>query len=390
MEDGYAVEEKIIMSGLHIQYSTGSSRCQIYQAANKGKMSIRTITHGLFVVVLATSQAKAFNLVPSSRYSLTKATTTANAFTYGRGAEIWPECNDAPVQLKDSFPNGIIPGVALEALQMQPPPTPLTFKNPMLRMFAQGAQGKSAVDVTPTVIAALLLARGLVRPLDIMMVTTMTGYWIILHRFSQSTRMDGLTPALPGLPPQGHVPDLVLNPLGNSFTNSKSYTQWLKASVVLSLVLPIGIILKQLAGNQLPAARLFAKPLFLLCCQAMSESIAKKTRVCLKSWGVIYTLMFRLTRTFDPPQTPLPIRILIHVLYNAVRLGPLWACTRSPIIGRLGRLVAGANLGYWAMNLFCFLLPIATMRYLRAHFYAVEAEEVKTRSGFEASIGLLP
>jgi hypothetical protein len=170
----------------------------------------------------------------------------------------------------------------MEALKMQPPPTSLTFKNPMLRMFAQGAKGKSAVDVTPTVIATLLLARGLVRPLDIMMVTAMTGYLIILHRFSQSTRTDGLTPLLPGLPPQGHVPDLVLNPLGNSFTYSKSYTQWLKTSVVLSLVLPIGIILKQLAGNQLPAARLFAKPLFLLCCQAMSESIAKKTMVCLK------------------------------------------------------------------------------------------------------------
>ena len=269
-------------------------------------MSIRTITHGLVVIVLATSQANAFHLVPSTRYSVTKATTSAHAFTYGRGAEIWPECNDAPVQLKDSFPNGIIPGVALEALQMQPPPTPSAFKNPVLRMIAQRAQGKSGVDVTPTVIAALLLARGLVRPLDIMMVTTMTGYWIILHRFSQSTRMDGLTPLLPGLPPQGHVPDLVLNPLGNSFTNSKSYTQWLKTSVVLSLVLPIGIILRQLAGNQLQAARFFAKPLFLLCCQAISESVAKRTMVCLKSWGVIYTLMFRLTRTFAPPRPHSP------------------------------------------------------------------------------------
>jgi hypothetical protein len=59
-------------------------------------------------------------------------------------------------------------------------------------------------------------------------------------------------------------------------------------------------------------------------------------------------------------------------------------------MGRLGRLVAAANLGYWALNLFVFLIPLATMRYLRAHFYGVEAEEVKLRSGFDASAGLLP
>ena len=58
-------------------------------------------------------------------------------------------------------------------------------------------------------------------------------------------------------------------------------------------------------------------------------------------------------------------------------------------MGRLTRVIAAANLGYWALNLFVFLLPIAAIRYLRAHFYGVEAEEVKVREGFDVSVGLL-
>jgi len=291
----------------------------------------------VLVAVLAIYPAKGFNL-PTPRFSqqrfhLTKgtrsnaATSLSSASIYGRGAEIWPECNEDPVQLKDSFPDGIIPESALEALQIPRPPIPQPSGNLFQRILARRLLG---VDVTPTVIASLLFLRGLVRPLDIMTVIAITGYWTILQRYAQSTRADGLTPALPALPPQGHVPDLVSNPLGISFTNSNDYDQWLKMSALLSLVLPIGLIVKHLAEQQLLAAKLFAGPLFLLCCQAMSESIARKT------------------------MAPLPIRILIPVLYNAVRLVPLWACASFGIMGRLGRLVAAANLGYWALNLFVF------------------------------------
>jgi hypothetical protein len=52
--------------------------------------------------------------------------------------------------------------------------------------------------------------------------------------------------------------------------------------------------------------------------------------------------------------------------------------------------LAIANAFYWAANLFCFLLPIATIRYMRAHFFGVEAEEVTTRLGMEESVGLIP
>jgi hypothetical protein len=216
------------------------------------------------------------------KISYTNGRTSNTSLRYGRGAEIWPECNEEPVQLKDSFPNGIIPALALDALQ-NPRQDQQTLQNPgepsgnlIQRIIVIQGQGESAVDITPTVIAALLLIRGLVGPMDIMIVTAITGYWFILQRYSQSTRIDGVTPALPSLPPQGHVPDLVANPLGNSFTNSNDYDQWLKLSAVLSLLLPIGLIVKQLSTHRFQAATLFSRPLFFLCCQAMSESIARK------------------------------------------------------------------------------------------------------------------
>jgi len=49
-----------------------------------------------------------------------------------------------------------------------------------------------------------------------------------------------------------------------------------------------------------------------------------------------------------------------------------------------------ANLVYWSLNLFAFLIPIAVVRYMRAHFYGVEASEVTTRIGMEATVGLVP
>ena len=89
-------------------------------------------------------------------------------------------------------------------------------------------------------------------------------------------------------------------------------------------------------------------------------------------------------------QTPLPIRILIPTAYNTVRMGYLWNWVFSGAdFGRLGRIVAAANFAYWMINLFGFLLPVATVRYMRAHFFAVEAEQVILRPSMEDSAGFL-
>jgi hypothetical protein len=55
----------------------------------------------------------------------------------------------------------------------------------------------------------------------------------------------------------------------------------------------------------------------------------------------------------------------------------------------VGKVLAVVNFVYWGMNLFFFLIPVATMKYMRSYFYGVEAEEVIVRSGDEENIGFL-
>ena len=82
--------------------------------------------------------------------------------------------------------------------------------------------------------------------------------------------------------------------------------------------------------------------------------------------------------------------MLAPVAFNTARLAPLWMWATSPLLSLPGRILAFANLLYWSANLFAFLIPIASMRYMRAYFLCVEAEQVTTRPGFENSVGLLP
>ena len=76
----------------------------------------------------------------------------------------------------------------------------------------------------------------------------------------------------------------------------------------------------------------------------------------------------------------MPLRILIPVAYNTYRLGSLWqwaSCCQGGYT--IERILAWANFLYWNIHLFLFLLPIATVRYMRAHFFCVEASEVSIR-----------
>lgn len=59
-------------------------------------------------------------------------------------------------------------------------------------------------------------------------------------------------------------------------------------------------------------------------------------------------------------------------------------------LGLVGRCLAISNALYWTANLLVFLIPVATIRYMRAHFFGVEAAEVTTRIGMEESAGLIP
>lgn len=216
----------------------------------------QVITVGLFVITAVAG----FTVHHGIR--IIQPRTLLHSTTYGRGAEIWPECNEEGINLADSFPSGIVPE--------QPTPPPETDTNPI-----------TYLDKTPTGIALALLVGGLVRPLDVLVAVGICGYLAVLHYWAKSPRADGVTPHVPALPPQGHVPDLVLNPLGVSFTKSKEYDSWLKAGTILSLLAPVTAIAKYtlLSSNQMASARACARPLFLLCCQALVESLSRRFMV---------------------------------------------------------------------------------------------------------------
>lgn len=229
-------------------------------------------------------------------------TTLLSSSLYGRGAAIWPESSNEPVVLADSFPNGVLPDIAQNELRASSVPDAdnivVAIEEPkrrrrrrlpraiqrILRRAAvkeEDVEYDTTVDKTPAVVALLLLVGGLVQPVDVLIVSFLSGYLTILGMVSRAVRSDGITPVLPSLPPQGHVPALVSNPLGNAFTESNVYDLWLRFGTVVSGVAPLALLIQYLfVGNQqLEAAKFCARPVFILCCQAVSESISRKVMV---------------------------------------------------------------------------------------------------------------
>ena len=360
-----------------------------------------TFLIGLFGVTNA-----AFESPASHRPRL--AATSILSMPYGRGAAIWPESSKNPVLLADSFPGGVLPDIAQEELRLSVNEEHEVIETPrrrrrlprviqrILRRAAvkeEDAEYDTVIDKTPAVIALSLLMGGLVLPVDVLVVVFLSGYLTILGMASRVVRSDGVTPSLPSLPPQGHVPVLVSNPLGNAFTNSDAYDLWLRFGSVSTVLAPIALLgwYVFLDIKHIEAAKFCARPAFLLCCQAVSESISRKVMVSPRMEARLQMLRLLVHTNTAHFQAPLPIRILVPIAYNTVRLAPLWSWALAPIpLGILGRMVAMTNLIYWALNLFAFLLPIASLRYMRAHFFNVEAEQVTIRPGMESSIGLLP
>ena len=359
--------------------------------------------------------------VSPSILSISKSKTTTNLFgeKYGRGAEIYPPTNEAPVILADSFPNGIIPayvenitnentnnegevmtatattiqndvssdgnnittgeGGETSRTQIDKISKRTRVKNAIksiLLSAAKSEQSKTTPLVNPIstfikpppIIALVMIILGVIRPNHLLTVVFVSGYLIGLGLIASSPKsVNNINPIMRALPPQGHVPSTVRNPLGE-ISSSSGYFTWLRVGVILGYVAPIAYFTQTfLAGNK-HLSETIASNVFLISCQIMTEEFSRKVS-----------------------STPLPIRILIPLIYNSIRMGPLykWIMCWSTMT-KVGKLLSIANFTYWGMNLFGFLIPIATVRYMRSYFYAVEAEEVIVRKGYEDNIGLLP
>ena len=357
--------------------------------------------------------------------------------SYGRGSEIWPPTNtDRSVKLNDSFPNGMIPYKAMEMIleqeklvskvqgtnnnknkngQEKDDNQPPDRKRPTTTTTSSTTTS-SWVDRIPGLMALGLLGR--IRPVaDVGLVVVLSAYTALLTLAAQSGRVSDQdlweyddtndddtdmrstrwVPTLPSLPPQGHVPQLVQNPM-RDLSYSLEYDLWWRLGIGLGFVLPVLSLIITSASTLLASpfswlpfvgttttaavtaattitTTTLARPLFLLCCQALTE-------VLCKDWLV-----------------PLPIRIWIPISYQMIRIPYLamgWVSlfpTLSSVSWTMGHwvgLLTGLNLVYTAVNVFGFLIPVALMRYLRAHFFAVEAASVTVHRGLEETIGVPP
>ena len=160
----------------------------------------------------------------------------------------------------------------------------------------------------------------------------------------------------------GPLGKVILGQIGNSQT----YFSWLRTGVIFGYVMPFLYLFKTVLAGHKHLSETIASNVFLISCQIMTEEMSRKVL------------------------TPLPIRILIPLIYNSLRMGPLyeWVLCWSTM-SKYGKILSLVNFLYWGMNLFLFLIPIASMKYMRSYFFCVEAEEVVVRDGDEDNIGLL-
>lgn len=363
-------------------------------------------------------------------------TSITTAMSYGKGSEIWPECNEEPILLSASFPGGEIPSPVIDLLESDSsnvstsnPDTSITVSHDVnnelikttgrkrravrktlshiLKSAAKASSRRASettavLDRTPAVLAALLIGTKCVSLKSLALVLGISAYLIGLASWCAAPKSSGTISVtknvsdvhsasdthsydyvnMPSLPEKGHVPNLVANPLGLSLTTSRIYRIWLRLGATLGLLLPTLALGLTIVGSKYQPLGVSAfienaelvrtslgDPLFLLCFQAITEAVSRAALL------------------------PLPMRILIPIVYNTVRLSPLYAWafpTMGSTIPTMLRILGVCNLLYWYANLLFFLIPVGVVRYMRAHFFCVEAVEVTVRKGGDASVGLLP
>ena len=281
--------------------------------------SLICVTYGFRSSSLSLSSATIFGgskiRTLKTKTTVTRISSSSTALlhnnVYGKGADIWPESQEDAVELSSSFPNGIIPySVIIQTnlddsiYQQQKQPQNQAqssgrrrrrrtgSRNYIKRILRRAASKEEldnegeikSIDKTPIAIGLSLVIRGLVRPMDVALVACWTAYFIILNMTARSGRRDstagGQVPIMPALPPQGHVPAILTNPMGSNFESSSSYRQWLNLGAVVGLIGPLSMIIYYIVkADMMDAARVVSRPLFLLCCQIVTEAISKKSLV---------------------------------------------------------------------------------------------------------------
>jgi len=127
--------------------------------------------------------------------------TRLRAVQYGRGSEIWPECNveGDGIKIEDSFPNGWTPNEAIRMNEgsVEVPDSAISINNadsrakaPIHQVFLDVARSRKVTCLA----GFFVFLRGLIRPADLLFITAFSGYIILLVKSNLLERY----------PPAGH------------------------------------------------------------------------------------------------------------------------------------------------------------------------------------------
>jgi hypothetical protein len=300
---------------------------------------------------------------------------------YGKGSDIWPPTNvDAPVRLEDSFPGRKIPHL-VEAVTVDSAAysETTTVKTP------PSVRWKSWVGLT-----FCLVAKGVVGPMDIGAVLLWTMYIYLLIHFN----------SIPTVPPAGHIPALVRNPLQQHIRRKDNFTGMIvNWDTCFGFVLPFLFLVGQttpLSVSWWRRAALGQTTLWWMVTEVADEMLATRN----KHYKNKELIPFQ--STFFPLQHPLPLPIqywirissrLVRWVFLTVAVvvtqwpsiaihtaggtaGAVNTATNFTVLPYLYRLLPFLQWMVATVQIFGFWIPVAGMQYMRAHLIAAEAESL--------------
>lgn len=320
-----------------------------------------------FALLLATvhyTVAFAPALTPSKQpwmESRPRSTTCLPAGWYGRGSDIWPPTNvDFPVRLEDSFPEGKVPPIAQHVRDGGDHVTKAAVHLTQQRGFRW-------IKFMGLTIA--LAMKEFIGPMDIGAVLLWSFYNYVLIKLADSAN------GLAAVPPAGHIPHFVRNPLQLPL-QKKGLVGW---DTWFSFALP---------------SMLF----FLGMARIESSTLSRNWwRVALGRpilWWMTTQIADDALAINNSPENsspvPLPIQYWIRLSSRLVRWSLL---TVAVVVTQWPSLITSGDAGgrtsvlscifgilpafHWVWStcqVFGFWIPIAGMRYMRAHMISAEAE----------------
>lgn len=294
--------------------------------------------------------------------SITSPTTSLQANWYGRGSDIWPPTNiEYPVRLEDSFPGGLVPPIAFQVLEGGEYVDPTNLAATQRR----GLRWISFIALT-----AFLAFKGAIGPMDIGSLLVWAFYNYLLIQLANSG--DGLA----SLPPSGHVPHMVRNPLQTRPPDKEGQINW---DAWCNFVLPVALLL---LGSSVIDASLaeewwkvaLGRPLLWWMAVQLTDDV-------LESRNALEVV----------PPIPLPIQYWMRLSSRLCRWGLL---TVAVVVTQWPSLVTntgGNTVSLWSYiygllpvihwivstsQVFTYWVPVAGMQYMRAYWAAAEAETI--------------